>query len=123
MPAVMKLRDEMAENSKNPYIQLIGDYLLQHLQQHPEATELILAKDKTIKGGLDAMKAEARKRQVDGCAMLTDEEGYTVVLRYFGLDPKVAAKKAPVAPAARPVKPSGIEFDVNLDELLGLPRG
>lgn len=118
MPAVMKIRDEMAENAKNTYVQVVGDFLLEHLQQHPEAAEKILANGKSIKGSLNAMKEEARKHQVDGCGVLTDEEGYAVVLRYFGIDTTATKPEAPEPASAK----RGIEFDVDLDDLLGLPR-
>lgn len=117
MPAVMKIRDEMAENDKHTYVQVIGDYLLRYLEQHPDSAKKILAKDKTIKGSLGAMKAEAQKNQIDGCGVLTDEEGYALVRKYFGLTDKPEA-----APVTAPARPS-TAFDVDLDELLGLPRG
>lgn len=127
MPAVMKIRDEMAQNVKNPYVQVVGDFLLRYLEQHPEAAEKILAQDKSIKGSLEAMKTEARKHQVDGCGVLTDEEGFTVVLKYYGINGKPSSTEVAFvpAPAAAAVVPArrGIEFDVSLDDLLGDPRG
>lgn len=86
--AVKKLRDEMAANEKQPYIQVIGNFLIQHLEAHPETAEGILANGKTIKGSTDAMKAEAKKKQVGGVGVLTDAEGFEIVLKYFGVKPK-----------------------------------
>lgn len=108
MPAVMKLRDEMAENAQHSYVQSIGEFLLQHLHERPESASHIMTEGKTIKGSLAAMSDVARKQQVDGCAVLTDEEGYAIVLQYFGI---------PEKPAAAPK--SNVEFDVSLDDLLG----
>lgn len=119
MPAVMKLRDEMAQNPKHSYIQLIGNFLIENLQSNPAAAEKILAKDKTIKGSLNAMKDVARKSQVDGCSMMTDTEGLEIVLKYFGIDGKATAAVQKTEPV-RPVQTMrGIEFDVSLDDLLG----
>lgn len=108
MPAVMKLRDEMAENAQHAYVQLIGRFLLEHLHSHPESAKHIMTERKTIKGSLAAMRDLARKQQVDGCAMLTDEEGYAIVLQYFGIPKQQAAASK-----------NNAEFDVNLDDLLG----
>lgn len=90
MTTVEKIRDEMAANAKHPYIQVIGDFLLQYIDDHPEASEKILTKDRTIKGSLNAMQSEARKKQVDGCAVLTDAEGFGIVLNLPGLEGRTA---------------------------------
>jgi hypothetical protein len=111
--AIEKIRDEMASNAKQGgYIQVVGDMLLQNLDAHPEAAEKILADGKTIKGSLAAMRTEAQKHQTDGCGVLTDEEGFAVVLRYYGIDSKPAPRPA-AAPAAK-----AVGFDVDLDDLL-----
>lgn len=81
--AVVKIRTEMTKD-KNPYVQVIGSFLLKHLKKHPELAASVCQDDKTILKSLDAMRDEARKKQVGGCAVLTDEEGYAVVLKYFG---------------------------------------
>jgi hypothetical protein len=110
--AVEKIRDEMVANN-NTYVRVVGDFLMKHLERHPEAAEKILAEGKTIRGSLSAMREEARKHQVDGCGVLTDEEGFAVVLRYYGIVSEAASMPAP-APSKKVSK-----FDVDLDELLG----
>lgn len=88
--AIAKLKKEIDDNKKNPYVKVIGDFLIGHLEQHPADAERILAADKTIAKSLNAMKEEARKKQHNGMAMLTDAEGFAVVLKYFGIDTKSA---------------------------------
>jgi hypothetical protein len=119
--AIEKIKSEMSKNT-NPYVQVVGQFLLQHLETTPGAAEKILQEDKTIIKSLDAMKNEAKKKQVGGCAMLTDQEGFEIVLKYFGIDGKVSNKHmANVEGKAVPeVKPAAkdIDFDVSLDDFI-----
>lgn len=122
--AITKLKAEMDGNKNNPYIQVVGDFLLRHLEADPGAAEKILAADKTIGKSLDAMKAEARKKQHNGMAVLTDAEGFTIVLKYFGIEGEVNTGAALAAPTSRPTvtapaaKPAAPDFDVKLDDFL-----
>lgn len=74
--AKKKLQKEIGENAGNPYIQVVGQFLLQHISAHPEDAEKILQKDKTISKSLNAMRKEAEKKKVGNCAVLTDQEGF-----------------------------------------------
>ena len=102
--AIEKIRDEMDKNPKHPYIQVIGQFLLQHIEAHPEAAEKMLAEGKSIKGSLTEMKKEAQKNQVDGCGVLTDEQGFAIVLGYYGVGDKPVKAKitVPEAPVMAP---------------------
>ncbi|KOR88761.1 Cas9 inhibitor AcrIIA9 family protein [Paenibacillus solani] len=100
--AVKKLQDEITSSKRNPYIQVIGNFLIQHVQAHSDSAEQILAEGKTIAKSLEAMKKEAMKKQSNGMAMLTDEEGYAIVLNYFGINGQ----------------PQVSRFDVKLDDFL-----
>ena len=71
------------------------------------------------------MRKEAQKKKVGNCAVLTDAEGFAIVLKYCGIDaaPQAAAPAAPVAPPFMHCQPpasqhNSIDFDVTLDELL-----
>lgn len=85
MAAVKKVKSEMEENKANPYVQVVGKFLLDHLEKQPEDAKFIENKDKTIIGSLSAMRKEAEKKKVNGCAVLTDQEGFQIVLEYFGV--------------------------------------
>lgn len=124
--ALTKIRTEMDANKDNTYVQVVGHFLVLHLQAHPEDADKILAEDKTIAKSLDAMRTEARKKSSGNTAVLTDTEGFAVVLRYFGAAGEVptrngvalaadvlAVNKHPI-PASR--QPS--DFDVKLDDFL-----
>lgn len=114
--AISKLKAEMDGNKNNPYIKVIGDFLLRHLEVDPGAAEKIMTSDKTIAKSLDAMKAEAKKKQHNGMAMLTDAEGFAIVLKYFGIE------GAPAAGTIAPIRSEPSEqisnFDVKLDDFL-----
>lgn len=95
-----KLRNEMAQNPDNKYVQVVGDFLLDYLRKHPAE----LPADKTIKGSLDAMREEARKNQSGGVGVLTPDEGFEIVLRYFGFEQQEQRSQG---------------LDVTLEDLLG----
>ena len=117
--AIAKLKGEMEQNGSNPYIQVVGNFLVGHINENSGEAERILAEDKTIGKSLDAMRREAEKKKVGGCAVLTDAEGFAVVLKYYGIE---SAVNVPVVDEKlvkqwQPSKETA--FDVNLDDLLG----
>ena len=123
--AISKLRSEMDQNKTNHYVQVVGEYLINYINAHPEAGVKIMVAGKTIGKSLDVMKAEARKNQVNGCGMFTPDEGFAIVMKYFdiaGSAPVIQPAPATVqstvthlAPAAPTVKP---QFDLKLEDLL-----
>lgn len=118
--AINKLRVEMDGNKDNSYIQVIGDFLLQHIEANPDCAEKITAGDKSIAKSLDAMAAEARKKQHNGIAMLSDSEGFSIVLKYFGVDGDPVPTNTPMDKRASLQTRPEIEssFHVSLDEFL-----
>lgn len=116
--AIDKIKAEMAKEN-NPYVQIVGQFLLNHLKQHPEAEKQVMAKDKTIMKSLDEMRKEAEKSRVGSVAVLSDDQGFAIVLKYFGIDGKPDGK-GPAAPvkAGEPAKEAVPSFDVKLDDFL-----
>jgi hypothetical protein len=116
--AKAKLKAEIEASKSNPYVQVVGQFLLQHLDANPEAAEKVLAADKTIAKSLDEMKKAAEKKKVGNCAVLTDQEGFVVVLKYFGIDgaPTEVTTNIPqpVVPESKP----NDGFDIKLEDLL-----
>lgn len=120
--AIEKLQSEMTKNTANSYVQVVGGFLLQHLNENPQDAEKILVAEKTIGKSLEEMRKEASKKKVGSCAVLTDQEGFAVVLKYFGIK-AIAPTSAPKAPTpeihsaiagSKPV----IDFDIKLEDLL-----
>ncbi len=113
--AIEKIRDEMVAKTNDTYIQVVGDMLLHHLTANPAAAEKVMASGKTIAGSLSAMRSAAEKQKSGSVAVLTDAEGFAVVLEYFGIN-GVASIPSPV-PAVSPMAPA-VDFDISLDDLL-----
>lgn len=91
--AIQKIQAEMDANTNNPYVQVIGEFLLQYLPDHIDLAEKIMEEKKSIASSLDAMRKVAEKKRVGDVAVLTDEEGFETVLAYF-------KNPLPVVPAA-----------------------
>ncbi|MCJ7839959.1 hypothetical protein MUB24_03330 [Lederbergia sp. NSJ-179] len=107
-----KLQDEM-KKANNPYVTLIGDYLLDHLRFNPGDADKINAKDKSIQGSLDAMKKAAEKKKVGNMAVLTDEEGFSIVCDYFGIKGKTSG------PSVNAPAQESTEADLTINITLG----
>lgn len=86
--AVHKLDLEMEKEKNNPYVTAIGEYLVDFLRKNSHNAPEFLEPKKTIVGSLAAMRKVAKGKAVKGMAMLTDEEGFAIVLEYFGAKEK-----------------------------------
>lgn len=112
--AILKIQSEMDQNKNNPYVQVVGGFILQHLEVNPDNAEKILNEEKTIIKSLDEMKKAAEKKKVGNCAVLTDQEGFEVVSKYFGIDTKVDQNV--IQPTKNVTNATG--FDIKLEDLL-----
>lgn len=120
--AITKIQAEMDANKDNSYIQLMGKFFLDYLKDHPEAAEKLASPEKTITNSLKEMEKVARSKKGSGnMAMLTYQEGFDVVFRYFGITgqaPAAPVINPPSATAPTPTpKPAG-NFNVRLEDLL-----
>lgn len=113
--AINKIRMEMDANPNNSYIQIVGRFLLEHIQTHPADAEKICNSQKTISNSLDEMKKAAEKKKIGNCAVLTDQEGFVIVLEYFEIERQAAAST--IKPVAMPDH-TDEAFDVKLEDLL-----
>lgn len=120
--AITKINDEMKKEN-NPYVKLIGEYLLEVIKNNETAAEKILDKDKSIMKSSEEMRKAAEKVKVGNMAMISDEEGFSIVLKYFGIEksgPKASAyiKAADVMPKEN--KEEAIEdmLNISLDAYL-----
>jgi len=116
--AISKVRAEMTQNNANTYIQVVGGFLLDHLDKNSQDAEKILSADKTIDKSLEEMRKQAEKKQVKRSTMFTPQEGFTIVLKYFGIDaivPEVPMVNMP-NPVQAEKKPVTNDFNVNLED-------
>lgn len=102
--ALQKIQQEVGSDAKNGVVQSIGGFLANYVRNHPEHAGLIAAEGKTIKGSYKAMEDEARRQRVN---MMTDEEGFAIILKYYGVD----------VPKPEP-EPAAVGFNVSVDDLL-----
>lgn len=113
--AVSKLKTEIEQSKNNPYVQVVGNFLLDHLERNHQYAENIMTTDKTITKSLDEMQKVAAKKKVGNYAVLTDQEGFGIVLKYFGIDSATTIS----VPTADQKSKSKVDFDISLDDLLG----
>lgn len=118
--AIKKINDEI-EKEKNPYVKVIGEYLLKVIADNEGAAEKILEADKTIMKSLEAMRKAAEKNKVGNMAMISDEEGFAIVLKYFEIKREkkndINDKKVIDFKAKKEEKEEDI-FNVSLDDYL-----
>lgn len=120
--AMAKLQAELRVDGVHPYVSAIGNFLMDHIKDNPSAAEKIMAEGKTIVGSMKEMRKEAEKVKVDNCAVLTGEQGFEIVLKYFDIttgDTPIKQKDSPKV--INSVNLSGVaapRFEASLDEFL-----
>jgi hypothetical protein len=89
--AIEKIETEMKQHEKDRSIQSIGNFLLQQLSKNPENAEKIINIDKSIAKSMDYMRKEVEKTIIKAkktggiTCMITDAEGFEIVLKYYGI--------------------------------------
>lgn len=84
--AIEMISMEMFDN-QNPYVQVVGKFLTDYIKKNPNCGETFVDSKKTLSQSLLVMRKEAEKVKVDNVAVLTDEQGFEIVLKYFGFIP------------------------------------
>ena len=69
--AIEKIKEEIEEN-KNSYTEIIGNYVIQHIEINQQTTEAIIK--------------EALKVKQGDIAILTDEQAFKIIRDYFGFE-------------------------------------
>lgn len=116
--AIEKLRAEMDKNKENDCTQKVGEFLIKTLQDNPEAAEKILGKDKTISNSISEIAKEARKQSRNGYAMLPDQEGFDIVLKYFEINAAVPEVKPDIKEEPKKEESKAADFNYSLDDFL-----
>lgn len=79
---ISKIKEEI-EKSKDINTKAIGKYLLTQIETNEEAIKNIYDGKKTLKECSKKVVEVARKKAINGCAILSDEEVYKIVRDYF----------------------------------------
>ena len=115
--AIAKIDTEIEKEKGNRILEIIGEFLINLVTANPDAAEKLLDEKKNLKGAYETMRNEARKYQKDGCAVLTDDEGFEIVCEYFGIDYQPPGADKVEKQAAQPAK-TAPALDIELDDLL-----
>lgn len=84
MGAVEKINTEMQKRPDDPYTEIIGHYIIDRCGLDADCERKAAAEKKTLAGAMDAVMAAAKKKAVNGCAVLTPDAVFGEVDRYFG---------------------------------------
>lgn len=85
--AIEKINAEMQKNPDNQYIEIIGQYIIDKCESDA-AAEKVLTDGKTLSACLDKIKALAKKKAINGVGVVTEDEAFTEVNKYFGFAEK-----------------------------------
>lgn len=124
--AIEKLKSEMDENKNNSYVQVVGNFLVQHITENPDEAEKILTNDKTVLKSLGEMRKVAEKRKTGNFACIDPQEGFSIVMKYFGIKTDYvevakiheASKLEVQNKEVSEEKPKAVAFNVSLNDLL-----
>lgn len=83
--AIEKLDAEM-EKAKDSCSKYIAEQLLQLATSCPEVAEKILKQQKTLAGALEAVRQEAQKHAVGGCACIDEIQTMEIACKYYDID-------------------------------------
>lgn len=108
--AIARIHEEIQTNQNN-YVMSVGNFLINYLEIDPAAADKILAEGKTITQSIGAMRKEAGKNKVNGVGVLSDAEGFEIVLKYYGIDPVTEEDNYSQVPQED-------SFDAKLDDFL-----
>jgi len=89
--AIEKITKEMEANKSKPYVQYVGQYLLDNIKE--SSAENILKEGKTIDGSMKHMENVAKKQKVGNVAVLTPDQGFKAVMEYFEIKEAIAVEE------------------------------
>ena len=82
--AVKKIEEEMKNGDS--YIKAIGDYVIKNIGVNIEAAKEINEGKLTLKGAMNDIKKVAKSKAVNGCAVMADEEVFSLVVKYYSFN-------------------------------------
>lgn len=122
--AIEKINGEMQKNASDPYTEIIGHYIVDRCLDD-DAAGLVMKKDKSLSGAMQAVMGKAQKARQGNAAVLTPAEVFGAVDRYFGFSPDLSAQwktlngsGASVVSEAEPPSTSAPVLDLSLDAFL-----
>ncbi|MGL5084945.1 MAG: hypothetical protein ACRC68_04385 [Clostridium sp.] len=81
--AIEKIKREMEQKKEHPYIQAIGNFLLKQVEINRNAAENINNETLTIEKSLKEVEIVAKKKAINGCAVMSENEVFEIVKKYY----------------------------------------
>lgn len=117
MSAIEKLTKEMDEHKQNPYVQYVGNYLINLAKSDNNAAKSLEDAGKTIIGSLDAMRKVAEKSKVNNMAVIAPDHGLKIVCDYFGLNKETPHQVAVTTANINTPSEAKPKSDLNFEDL------
>jgi hypothetical protein len=69
------------------------------------------------------MRDKAKMKQINGCGMFTPDEGFQIVMKYFGVEGvrennSTVMSEATIKPEPKSAEVEEMNFDIGLDEII-----
>lgn len=91
MDAIGKINQEMLKNPEDLYTEILGHYVIDRCMD-PSCEQLVAAEDKNLEGAMKAVRDAAEKKKHGSVAVLTPQEVFSEVDKYFGFEFDAAAQ-------------------------------
>ena len=108
MKAIQKINTEMQKNPTDTYTEIIGHYIIDRCGDEITAARVADEK-KSLKGAMEAIMQLATKKKQGNVAVLTPQDVFGAVDKYFGMITDEEAQEMAIAAACgatkTPVKP------------------
>lgn len=128
MGAVEKINQEMQKRPDDPYVEIIGHYIIDRCGLDADCERKAAEEKKTLEGAMKAVQEAAKKKAVNGCAVLTPDAVFGEVDKYFGFAAdelaqaramrSIGAVSAPVETAAEAAPIGAPAVSVDLADFL-----
>ncbi|QIB68593.1 hypothetical protein Ami103574_04325 [Aminipila butyrica] len=82
--AIAHITEQMMQDQNNPAIVALEEYLTD-LCTSDSVANLLLSKDKSLKGALKAIENVARKKAVGNCGVVPPDEAVDIIRGYYGI--------------------------------------
>ena len=113
MKAFEKINEEMQKSPDDGYMEILGHYLIDRCADLGGGA-LIGVEGKTLKGAMDAVMDEAKKKKHGTVAVLSDAEVFGIVDEYFGLKTDYKAQYGALPKSEKkPVASAGTVLDLS----------
>lgn len=122
MKAIQKINTEMQKNPTDTYTEIIGHYIIDRCGDEITAARVADEK-KSLKGAMEAVMQLATKKKQGNVAVLTPQDVFGAVDKYFGMITDEEAQEMAIAAACGATKtqvkpPVAKKVALNLSDFL-----